>query len=208
MSGHVSDPSPRGDTAPWTLTALAALLRSVPPSLGPVRLVAVDGHAGSGKSTFAARLADELSAPVLHLDDVASHDALFDWTERLREQVLTPLSRGRTARPPVYDWVRRQYGPQVAEVPPAPVVLLDGVGAGRRALRPSLACLLWMDMPQQRAAAHGLRRDGPELTGFWDIWTRAERAHFDDDPSSPHANFLVSRGNEGYTVRTGPVRLP
>ncbi|MFD0459286.1 NACHT domain-containing protein [Streptomyces violaceoruber] len=27
------------------------------PSCGPVRLIAVDGHAGSGKSTFAGRLA-------------------------------------------------------------------------------------------------------------------------------------------------------
>ncbi|MGW1281768.1 hypothetical protein ACWD4V_33060, partial [Streptomyces tsukubensis] len=31
------------------------------PSCGPVRLIAVDGHAGSGKTTFTARLADALA---------------------------------------------------------------------------------------------------------------------------------------------------
>ena len=54
-----------------------------------MRLIGVDGHAGSGKSTFAGRLAAALGgAPVLHLDDIASHDALFDWTGRLLTQVI------------------------------------------------------------------------------------------------------------------------
>lgn len=229
MSGHFSDPPhrpgpvPREPAAPTSPGALAALLAQLPPSLGPVRLVAVDGHAGSGKSTFAARLAEELGAapgmgasglggapgcaPVLPLDDVASHDALFAWVDRLRNQVLDPLAAGRTARYEVYDWERRQFGPEIAEIPAAPVVLLEGVGAGRRELRPFLACLLWMDMPQRQAAEHGLRRDGPRLAEFWEGWTRAERTHFADDPSSPHANFLVSRGDRGHTVRAGPVRL-
>ena len=49
---------------------LAARVRAVPPRLGPVRLVAVDGGAGSGKTSFAARLAAALDGvPVLHTDD-------------------------------------------------------------------------------------------------------------------------------------------
>ena len=60
-----------------------------------MRLVGVDGHAGSGKTTFAGQLARALGdAPVLHLDDIASHDALFAWGERLLTQVVEPLSRG------------------------------------------------------------------------------------------------------------------
>lgn len=95
------------------LPRLAATLRALPPSCGPVRLIAVDGHAGSGKSTFAARLAEALGqAPVLHLDDLASHDALFDWTARLREQVIDPLSRGESARYEPYDWNARRFCPR------------------------------------------------------------------------------------------------
>lgn len=109
---------------------LAARLRALPPSLGPVRLIGIDGYAGSGKSTLAARLAAALDgAPVIHLDDLASHDALFGWMPRLTAQILDPLARGAEARYEVYDWERRGYT-RTAVVPPAPVVLLEGWGPG------------------------------------------------------------------------------
>ncbi|MEV4561514.1 AAA family ATPase [Kitasatospora sp. NPDC049285] len=179
------------------LPALAAGLRALPSSLGPVRLVAVDGHAGSGKTTFAERLAAELGgAPVVHLDDLATHAEPFGWVERLRAQLLDPLARGETARHGVYDWTRRRFADTRA-VPPAPVVLLEGVGAGRRAVRPHLAALLWMELDQAAAQARGERRDGPELAEFWAGWVRAERAHFAADPSRPYAALRV----DGVTGR-------
>ncbi|MEU5834035.1 hypothetical protein ABZ820_10160 [Streptomyces diacarni] len=182
--------------APRTLEALARHLSALPASCGPVRLVGVDGHAGSGKTTCARQLAALLEgAPVLHLDDVAGHEALFDWTERLTSQVLRPLERGRSARYGVYDWVARARTTQ-AVLPPAPVVLVEGVGAGRAALRPSLACLLWMDMPSEEAWRRGQERDGPAQRGFWDRWIPAERAHFAADPSRPFADFLVRERRE------------
>lgn len=180
------------------LSPHAARLRALPPSCGPVRLIAVDGHAGSGKSTFAARLASVLDdAPVLHLDDLATHEEFFDWTDRLREQVLEPLSHGTPARYEPYDWTARGFGPpRVLE--PAPVVLVEGVGAGRRALRPLLAHLLWMDLPAAESWERGRRRDGPALTAFWDDWTAAEMAHFSADPSRPSADVLVRQLPVGY----------
>lgn len=185
--------------------ALAAHLRTLEPSCGPVRLVAVDGHAGSGKSTFAGRLAAELDgAPVLRLDDLASHDALFEWAGRLTAQILEPLARGSAARFEVYDWHRRRFD-RVAEVAPAPVMLLDGVGAGRRAVRPHLACVLWMDREADDSWSRGRSRDGPGLAGFWDGWVRAEQRHFTDDPTRPHAHLLVREKLQGYEVLEGPA---
>ncbi|WP_344322119.1 hypothetical protein [Streptomyces macrosporus] len=179
-------------------------MRALPPSCGPVRLVAVDGHAGSGKSTLAGRLAGALGgAPVLRLDDLASHDALFEWTGRVLDQVIAPLSRGEPARHGVYDWVRRAFREERV-VPPAPVVLVEGVGAGRRALRPHLARLLWMDLPPEESWARGRRRDGPGLADFWDGWERAERRHFAADPSRPYADRLVRQCRNGYLVLPGP----
>jgi uridine kinase len=183
---------------------LALRLRTLPPSCGPVRLVGVDGHAGSGKSTFAARVAAALGgAPVLHLDDIASHDELFAWTDRLLAQVIVPLSRGGTAAYAPYDWRTRRFGPPGA-LPPAPVLLVEGVGAGRRALRPWLAMLLWMDLPPEEAWARGRRRDGVEQREFWDGWVAAERRHFAEDPSRPFADALVRESPQGYEVLRGP----
>ncbi|WP_037649575.1 uridine kinase family protein [Streptomyces flavidovirens] len=183
---------------------LARCLRALPPSCGPVRLVAVDGHAGSGKSTFAARLAAALGgAPVLHLDDLATHQELFEWTGRLREQVTGPFSRGESARYATYDWTLRRFGP-ACPLEPAPVVLIEGVGAGRAAVRPDLARLLWMDLGARESWARGRRRDGPAQAEFWDGWTAAEMRHFATDPSRPYADLLVRQCHEGYEWRPGP----
>ncbi|MFF4397574.1 uridine kinase [Streptomyces sp. NPDC001480] len=187
---------------------LASRLRALPPSCGPVRIVGVDGHAGSGKSTFAGRLAAALGgAPVLHLDDIATHEELFDWTGRLLAQVIEPLGRGETARYTPYDWRARRFGPPRA-LPPAPVLLVEGVGAGRRALRPHLARLLWMELPREDSWTRGRLRDGAEQRDFWAGWVAAERAHFAADPSRPYADLLVRQSPEGYEVLPGPGVSP
>ncbi|MEU6510225.1 hypothetical protein [Streptomyces sp. NPDC046942] len=183
---------------------LATRLRRLPPSLGPVRLIGVDGHAGSGKSTFAGHLAAALGgAPVLRLDDIASHEQLFEWTDRLLAQVIRPLARGESAYYTPYDWRARAFGAPLA-LPAAPVVVLEGVGAGRRALRPHLARLLWMELPREESWTRGRLRDGAEQREFWDGWVEAERAHFAADPSRPHADLLVTQTPEGYEVLPGP----
>ncbi|MFE3128869.1 uridine kinase, partial [Streptomyces hydrogenans] len=187
------------------LDRAARALRRLPPSLGPVRLVAVDGHAGSGKSTLARRLAAALGgAPVLRLDDLATHEELFAWTTRLRAQVLEPLERGATARYRPYDWGLRRFGP-ARELPPAPVVLVEGVGSGRRELRPHLAWLLWMERPAVASWERGRHRDGPEQAAFWDGWVVAETRHFAEDPSRPFADTLVRERDEGYDWLPGPA---
>ncbi|MEU6979973.1 MULTISPECIES: hypothetical protein [unclassified Streptomyces] len=186
------------------LDRAAAALRRLPPSCGPVRLVAIDGHAGSGKSTLAARLSGALgSAPVLRLDDLATHAELFEWTGRMLTEVVGPLSRGETARYRPYDWNLRAFGPARA-LAPEPVVLVEGVGAGRRVLRPHLARLLWMERGPEESWARGRRRDGPGQASFWDGWTVAETRHFSEDPSRPFADTLVREREEGYEWLAGP----
>ncbi|WP_037860221.1 uridine kinase family protein [Streptomyces sp. NRRL S-340] len=185
---------------------LADRLRRLPPSCGPVRLVGVDGHAGSGKSTFTARLSAALGgAPVLHLDDVSGHEELFAWDGRLLTEVVAPLARGLTAHYAPYDWRARRFGPATRALPPAPVVLVEGVGAGRRALRPHLARLLWMELPREESWARGRARDGAEQREFWADWVEAERRHFAEDPSRPFADLLVRQSAHGYELLPGPA---
>jgi uridine kinase len=186
-----------------TLPRLAALLPTLAPSCGPVRLIGVDGHAGAGKTTFARRLAAELGgAPVVHTDDLATHEEPFGWTERLAGQVLGPFAAGRPACHQVYDWVTRRFDTE-REAPAAPLVVLEGVGSGRLAVRPRLALLLWLEVEAGTARQRGLRRDGPELAHFWTGWTRQEDAHFAADPSRPFADLLVHQTAAGYRAVPG-----
>ena len=140
---------------------------------------------------------------MLHLDDIATHEELFAWPERLLREVIEPLGRGETAHYHPYDWRARHAGPARA-LPPAPVILVEGVGAGRRALRPYLARLLWMELPHEEAWRRGRARDGKEQHAFWAGWVEAELRHFAEDPSRPFAGLLVRQGPARYEVLPGP----
>ncbi|MFG2116995.1 hypothetical protein ACGFRB_30885 [Streptomyces sp. NPDC048718] len=161
------------------------------------------GHTGTGAGPADRIGARTGPAPVLHLDDLATHDEPFAWTDRMLRQVLGPLSRGESALYSPYDWDLRRFGPP-RPLPPAPVVLVEGVGAGRRALRPHLARLLWMERGPEESWVRGRRRDGLALSDFWDGWTVAETRHFAGDPSRPFADTLVRECQEGYVWRPGP----
>nr|WP_307834658.1 hypothetical protein [Streptomyces clavuligerus] len=166
--------------------------------------VGVVQHPGrAGDHHRGARAVHHRTHPVLHLDDLASHEEFFAWTDRLRAQVIRPLAGGRTAYYAPYDWTARRFGTPRA-LPSAPVVLIEGVGAGRHALRPFLAALLWMDRAAEGSWQRGRRRDGSALNGFWDEWTVAETRHFSADPSRPFADVLVRECPEGYEASTGP----
>lgn len=178
---------------------LAAEILRRAPRCGAVRVVAIDGTAGSGKTTFADRLAVALGqAPVVHTDDLASHDHLFDWWPSLVESVFRPLQAGLPGRYRVYDWPAHRFGPS-RDVPPAPVLIVEGVGSGRRELAPWLCYLIWVQSDPELAGSRGLGRDiqtlgdewRDELTGFWARWIEAERAHFAADPTVNRADLVI-----------------
>lgn len=202
------DPHPPAGPSPLSLRGLAGSLDLLPPSCGPVRLVAVDGHAGAGKSTLAGRLAAEAGgAPVVHTDDLATHEEPFGWFERLLAEVVVPFREGRQARHRVYDWTARRFAGERL-VPAAPVVLLEGVGTGGRELRPYLALTLWLEVDPATARHRGMRRDGPALEHFWTGWSQAEDQHFAKDPTRPFADLLVHQTEDGYRAAPGPSGHP
>lgn len=158
---------------------------------GEVRLVAIDGPGGAGKSTFAELLAAALDdAPVVHTDDFASAENTIDWWPRLSEQVIEPLACGRPARYQRYDWPTESLAEWVG-VDPAPVVVIEGVTAARREWRHHLAFVIWIDTPPSERLRRGLERDGPDTLADWQVWSDAEERHYIDDPTRRHADVIV-----------------
>jgi hypothetical protein len=188
-------------------TDLAGRLLALPPSCGPIVLVAVDGPGGAGKTTFAGRLAGALGGtPVVHTDDFASAENPVDWAPRLLEQVIEPLAAGRPGRYQRYDWVARALAAW-HDVPLAPVVLIEGVGAGRLEFVSRLGYACWIETPAALRLARGLERDGAELLGFWHQWIADENAHFAADRTRDRADLVVD-GNPtaGHDPETQFVR--
>src|SRR5688500_339230 len=117
-----------------TYPALARRVTALPPSCGPVRVVAIDGPSGAGKTCLAGRLARALGgAPVIGSDEfpVPWDGGPLAWWGPLAEQVLVPLSAGRPGAYRPYDWRRGTYGPRL-EIPLPEVLLIEGVGAAWR----------------------------------------------------------------------------
>ncbi len=167
----------------------ATILRRTAPI--PVRLVAIDGPGGAGKSTFAARLATALGdAPVVHTDDFASHDEPIQWWPLLEDGVLRPLAAGRPARFRPYNWHSRRRTGWV-EIPPAPVVVIEGVSSARAAARGRLTYSVWLQTSRVERLRRGLERDGPELAGFWADWMAEEDAFYAADPTVDVVDLVV-----------------
>jgi uridine kinase len=190
----VSSEQQGDDTA---AAAVVPLLLSRGPRLGPVRVVAVDGPAGSGKTTLAGAVAERCAAAgrtahVIHMDDLYAGWTGLDgdlWP-RLAAQVLEPLRRGRPGRFQRYDWVDGRFAEWV-DVPVPDVLVLEGCGSGRRAGARDLDLLVWVEADATTRLARGLERDGADARPHWERWMRDEAAHFAREGTCGRADVRV-----------------
>ena len=170
---------------------VAKEIRAAAPRCGSVRVVAVDGPGGAGKSLFAARLARALGdAAVIHTDDFASWENPHNWWPRLEEQVLGPLERGEAVRYQRYDWNRHELG-EWHDVPVSDVVIVEGVSSSRSDVKDRLTMAIWIESPREVRLARGLERDGEAMRLAWDKWMAEEDAFFERDGTRERADVIV-----------------
>lgn len=164
-----------------------------------VRIIGVDGPAGAGKSTLAARIAEASGAPRIEIDDFLSWDDPTGegWWDRFEEQVLGPLSRGEDARFQQRDWANDWRGDSLGgwkTVPWQPVVVIEGVTCTRRATVGRLAYAIWVEAPDDVRLRRGLARGhgtSYDVEALWRTWMVQERAFFDRDATRDRADLVV-----------------
>lgn len=181
-----------------TYRELAARVRRRPPRLGQTRLVAIDGPSAAGKTFFAARLAAAMpGTPLVHSDDLLDGWAdQFTFWSRLEEWVLDPIAAGRPGRYRRYDWRRGEFSPEWIEVPPAPVLIMEGSSVARAAARPRLSFAVFVDAPRQVREARSLVRDGVTMQAHLTRWREREERHFHRDATADHADLIVAGAPE------------
>jgi uridine kinase len=181
------------DLVLWT-----ALMR--PPTLARSRLVCVDGHAGSGKSTLGEAVRDLAAetgtSDLVHLDDLLDGwDGLPRVAETLHRDVLVPLTEGRAGRYRRYDWHRASFA-EAHVVEPVDLLVVEGVGSGASAYSSLVTTLVWVEAPAELRLVRGIGRDGEALRPQWLRWMSAEDALFRRERTQERADVIVDGTGE------------
>jgi hypothetical protein len=184
---------------PWQVVPIAALVGMLRPhvnaSAGRPWVLAVDGRSGSGKTTLAERIQDEVPAStVVHTDDVAWSQAMFDWADLLVDGVLEPVHRGAPVsfRPPA--WRARDRGGAI-EVPQGrELLIVEGAGAARRELMHLVDSVVWVQSDMAEAERRGIERDGGDAAAvsFWHLWMAEELPFMARERPWTRANVIVA----------------
>lgn len=185
MKLHAGEPA----AGPWRRATAGEVLDALLSGLDLDRrtVVAVDGRSAAGKTTLTAALHDEavrrgVPCAVVHTDDIAWFHSFFDWADLLADGVLRPFRAEGAVHfvPPAW---RPNGRDGAVEVPAGTrLLLVEGVGAGRRVLGDLLDAVVWVQSDVGVARERGLARDtasgvngdAAETEAFWDEWDREE----------------------------------
>lgn len=178
-----------------TLLDYADVARDVldtPPRLGVVRLVTIDGPSGAGKTSLARRLCRSLRrVPVVHLDHLyEGWTGLDSVGDRLDAWVMTPVRHGLPGQHLVYDWHRGAYA-EWREVPLAPALIVEGVGAGQRRFHDQAVLRIWVEAEEDLRRERTLEREGPNMAIALSEWWPREERHFAEQDTRALADLVV-----------------
>jgi Phosphoribulokinase / Uridine kinase family len=194
-------------------TDLAREVLRRPAGLGRVRLVAVDGQSGAGKTVFGGRLATALREDGAHTEVVHTDDLLDGWADqftfwpRLRDGVLEPLARGESGRYRRYDWVAGVFAEEHC-VPVPDVLIIEGVSVARAEVRGRLTLAVFVTADPGLRLSRALARDGAAIEPELRRWMAAEDGHFARDATPERVDVLVDGGSRvEHDPDNGYVRL-
>ena len=164
-------------------------------------LVALDGASGSGKSTFATWIAEDLGATIVRSDDFfatgisnaewdsrspeARAEDAIDW-RRLRREVLEPLLAGEEASYHPFDFeagvdARGAYAfaKRLVTLRPARVIVLEGAYSSRPELSDLIGLSVLLDVPKAVRHHRLASREDASFLEAWHLrWDAAEEHYF------------------------------
>ncbi len=179
---------------------LSELIQSIDPVGRKTRIVAIDGHGGSGKSELARQLAGALEeSAIVHTDDFARSDVPgWDW-QRMRKQVLDRILNDQTARYQRYDWDSNRLA-ESRDIGIGGTLIVEGVSSLRQELGEYWDFAIWVDAPYEIRLRRGVDRDGEQMRSQWtDIWMPEEAEYVKAHRPEDRADFIAD-GTKPFSV--------
>lgn len=168
-------------------------------------IILIDGRAGSGKSSFAEELRNELfrqsdAAPVLiRMDDLyPGWEGLRAGSQYLQHNILQTLQSGKVARWQTWDWHQGKRGHDSEpgngwrEFQGGNLLIVEGCGAISRQSSEIANLAVWIEAEGAIRKARIQSRDQGAFDQFWGIWQAQEDEFYATEKSELLADWVIS----------------
>ena len=161
-------------------------------------IIAIDGPAGSGKTTLSLAVENSLtsqnrSSTTVHMDDLYDgwESALASGlTDRLK-RLIASHHQGLALEIPQFNWSENRFDePLLRE--PSDCLILEGVGSGQRAVRDHKPFLIWIESESITGLSRVLEREPYLSEDVMRRWQIQEANHFSADETKVAANIKHS----------------
>lgn len=171
---------------------VAERVLAAPPTLGPGRLVCVDGPAGSGKTTLAGALAEVVpGTQVVHCDELLHGWRGLPGLAATVAAFVAPLASDSPGTWVRWDWYADDWA-ETHTVDPGGLLVLEGVGSWSPAIADLVGVLVWVEAESALRLRRGLARDGEAMRAHWEQWRLDEDALFERLGTRRHADVVVT----------------
>jgi uridine kinase len=158
-------------------------------------IVLIDGRAGSGKSTFAEQLQQQLfrdgeSAPrVIHMDNIfEGWDGLALGSDYMVRFILQPLARQETASWQDWSWVKNQRS-SWREFSGGTPLIVEGCGSLTERSKEHAAISIWLEASEEVRRERWRQRER-HLDKF-DFWAAQELDFYAREKSKSLADIVL-----------------
>ena len=163
------------------IDSLVSSIVSGPARNGDVRVITIDGSAGSGKTTLAQELSTALNTcQVIHMDDLYSgwnQDLQHELALRIIRDILMPIANGEIGRYERFDWYANAFA-ETHDVPVSDYLILEGVGSSHPDIRARATMSLWVEASSELLVERIVARDGEQVREEIGRWQKREADYF------------------------------